>query len=168
MNLNRARIWGIILTVIGAVLAILFSLVLTNQAETGGSLLVGGVIGFIVVAPFIISGIYQFWRGTATEIELNTEMPAQRELMDRLRERPNSLTELSNHLQLDPEEVLSIIEQLHKLDLFHGYSTPEGQIIYVETETIRSLTRCAVCSTAIKGLPQQVVTCPKCQTVYYL
>jgi hypothetical protein len=168
MNLNRARIWGIILTVIGAILAILFSLTLTSQAETGGSLILGGVIGFVVVAPFIISGIYQFWRGTATDIELNAEMPAQRELMDRLRERPNSLAELAKHLQLAPEEVLSIIEQLHKLDLFHGYRTPEGQIIYVETDTIRALTRCAVCGTSIKGLPQQIVTCPKCKSDYYL
>jgi hypothetical protein len=168
MTLNRARVWGIILTIIGVVLAILFSLTLASQAETGGSLVLGGIIGFAVVAPFIIGGVYQFWRGTNTEIELNAEMPAQRELMDRLRERPNSLSELAKHLQLAPDEVLSIIEQLHKLDLFHGYRTPEGQIIYVDMETIRSLTRCAVCSTAIKGLPQQVVTCPKCGSEYYL
>jgi len=168
MTLNRARIWGIILTIIGAVLAILFSLTLTSQAETGGSLVLGGAIGFLVVAPFIIGGVYQFWRGSASEIELNAEMPAQRELMDRLRTRPNSLAELATHLQLDPEEVLSIIDQLHKLDLFHGYRTPEDQIIYVETDTIRALTRCAVCSTPIKGLPQQVVTCPKCKSDYYL
>ena len=168
MTLNRARIWGIILTIIGAVLAILFSLTLTSQAESGSSLLVGGVIGFLIVAPFIIGGVYQFWRGTSSEIELNAEMPAQRELMDRLRERPNSLQELANHLQLAPEEVMYIIAQLHNLDLFHGYRTPEDQIVYVETDTIRALTRCAVCGTAIQGLPQQLVTCPKCKSDYYL
>ena len=57
---------------------------------------------------------------------------------------------------------------LHKLDLFHGYRTPEGQVIYVETDTIRDLSRCAVCGTGIKALPQQIVTCPKCKSEYYL
>ena len=85
-----------------------------------------------------------------------------------MRERPNSLKELANHLELAPEEVISIIEQLHTLDLFHGYRTPEDQIIYVETDTIRDLTRCAVCGTAIKAIPQQVITCPKCKSEYYL
>src|SRR5688572_23705515 len=110
MTLNRARIWGIVLTTIGVILAIVASLTITSQVREGGSLLVGGVIGFVVVAPFILGGVYQFWRGSAAEIELSAEMPAQRELMDRLRARPNSLAELATTLNLDEEEVIYIIE----------------------------------------------------------
>jgi DNA-binding Lrp family transcriptional regulator len=95
-------------------------------------------------------------------------MPAQRELMDILRERPISLGELAERLDLAPEEVLSIIEQLHKLDLFHGYRTSESQIVHVETDTIRALTRCAVCGTGVIGQSGQVVVCPNCKSEYYL
>jgi hypothetical protein len=168
MTLNRARIWGIVLTTIGVILAIIASIAITNQARDGGSLLVSGAIGFVVVAPFILGGVYQFWRGSASEIEYNAEMPAQRELMDRLRARPNSLAELADTLQLAEEEVISIIEGLHKLDLFHGYRTPDGQIIYVETDTIRAITRCAKCGSGIIGQSGQVVTCATCHTEYYL
>lgn len=168
MTLNRLRVRGIVFTTIGVVLAIITSLLLTTQARSGGSLLLGGLVGFVVVAPFMFVGAYFFWRGSTAELELNEEMPVQRELMDILRTRPSSLAELAAKLKLPTEEVLRIIDQLHTLDLFHGYITPEKQIIYVEINTIRNLTRCAVCSTGLSSQPGQVVTCPGCKTDYYL
>jgi|GEM_PF-2773789 len=168
MTLNRARIWGIVLTTIGVILAIMVSFYLTTQVKTGASLLTGGLIGFVLVAPFVLSGVYQFWRGSADEIELNAEMPAQRELMDIVRAGPTSLAALATRLQLAPQEVRSIIEQLHALDLFHGYRTPEGQLIYVKAATMEAMTRCAVCGKALAVIPGQIVTCSQCQSDYYL
>jgi len=168
MTLNRARLWGIALTTIGVILAIMVSFYLTTQLKPGDSLLGGGLVGFILVAPFILSGVYQFWRGSTDEIELNAEMPAQRELMDMVRARPVSLAELATKLQLAPQEIRSIIEQLHELDLFHGYRTPEGQLIYVNADTMDAMTRCAVCGAALAAVPNQIVTCPKCKSDYYM
>lgn len=167
MTLNRARLWGIAFTVIGLVLALIVSLTLADQVETGGSLLTGGVIGFLVVAPFLAAGIYQFSRGSAAELEINDEMSAQRDLMDRLRARPHTLAELAVSLSLAEEEITDILKQLHRLDLFHGYVTAQGQVIYVAAETVREMRRCAVCGAAITSAAGAITPCLSCGTLYY-
>jgi hypothetical protein len=163
------RTSGIILTIIGFVIAILAGLIIATQANVWGAsgILAAGAIAFVVAGVPMLAGLYLYARSATAAQELNTEMLHQRPLMDMLKTHPSTtLAHLASQLHISEAEAQDIVAGLGRLQVFTGYLTPTGTVQQLEGAVLLALTHCQHCGTPLKI--QAVATpCITCGTEYY-
>jgi hypothetical protein len=170
MELTRPRIIAIVLTIIGFVIAGVAGVLLATQAETlgmGGTL--SGAFGaFVLAAPFLISGIYLYARHSReAQIEPESDMPQQRELMDFMLAHPDTtLAALAQSIGVTLEAARNMVQELAVLGIFTGYLTPTNELHLVNALVMEDVTHCQHCKAALDGNPP-VIICVKCGAEYY-
>lgn len=119
---NRRR--GMMFMGIGFVIAIVAGLLLALQAASesgGGTLVIGAIVAFAVVAPLVIYGIYLYVQDGDNAADAVSAVEKQRELMDVLRERGRvTIPEMAAALSLSEAEVRDLVNQLIDLGIFMG------------------------------------------------
>ncbi|HUN10141.1 MAG TPA: hypothetical protein PLQ56_26285 [Aggregatilineales bacterium] len=171
--MNSGRLIGIILLVIGFIVAVIAGLWLATQVnngqlETGGAL-IGALLAFIPVGLLVGTGIYLYARGGA-EAEQESEMELQRRLMDIVRSRGEvRVPDVAIELGLSVERIKNMVHQLVGLQVFSGYINWEKGTLYsAEASKLRDLQTCKNCGGDIKLTGKGVVACPFCGTEYFL
>lgn len=170
MELTRPRIIAILLTLIGFIIAGVAGVYLATQTQTlgiGGTLS-GAFIAFALAAPFLLGGIYLYARHSReAQIEPESDMPQQRQLMDFIRAHPNTtLLALAQSVGVTPESAREMVQELGALAIFTGYLTPTDELHQVEPLVMREVTRCQHCSAPLNGI-QPVMICVQCGAEYY-
>ncbi|MEQ8677844.1 MAG: hypothetical protein RLP44_11655 [Aggregatilineales bacterium] len=171
--MNRGRLSGIILMVIGFGVAALSGLWLAVQARgdnlSAGGALLGALIVFVPVALLLGFGIYLYTQG-GQEIEEESTMRMQRDLLDILKSRGQVRTEeMAIELGVPMNMVQDLVHQLVGLQVFSGYvNWKEGMLYSEDASKLRELDRCKHCGGEIELVGKGVVLCPFCGTEYFL
>ncbi len=163
------RTSGILLTVIGFIVAILAGLWIATQVNTLGAngVLAASGFAFLIAGIPLFMGLYLYARSATAAQELNTEMIHQRQLMDLLKNHPSTtLAHLSSQLNISEEQVHDILSSLGQLQIFTGYLTPTGTVQHLESAVLLALTRCQHCGTTLK-IQVTTTVCSACGTYYY-
>jgi hypothetical protein len=173
LAMNSGRLIGIILLVIGFIVAVIAGLWLATQVNSGqletGGALIGALLAFIPVGLLVGAGIYLYARG-GVEAEQESEMELQRRLMDIVRSRGEvRVPDVAIELGLSVERIKNMVHQLVGLQVFSGYINWEKGTLYsAEASKLRDLQTCKNCGGDIKLTGKGVVACPFCGTEYFL
>lgn len=173
MTMNSGRLIGIIATVIGFGIAALAGLFLAQQSGagdlTGGGVIVGAFLAFLIVAPLIGFGLFMFVRG-GQEAERETEMQKQRQLLDIVKSRGQiKIHDAAIEMQTDVDQVKSLVYDLVGLQIFSGYINWDKGVLYSEeASNLRDLHTCKNCGAPIELAGKGVIACEYCGTEYFL
>lgn len=146
---------------------------LAQQSTTAESLLPGALLAFALVAPFYGLGIYFYIRDVQAEdadSPSGVEMVDHLRLFDTVRQRGYmSLDELADAMQTDRQTIQQVLQEMVTLNIFSGYYDPQQERLYAADNTdLLTLTHCRICGEPLHPVPQQVTTCPTCQSDYFL
>jgi hypothetical protein len=171
--MGSGRLTGIILTVVGLIIAVigglwLASQVASGQLESGGAIVTAGVI-FIPVALLVGFGIYQYVQGGQQMAE-ESVMQKQRQLLDIVKSRGQvSVEDMAMELHVPRDNVQEMVHQLVGLQVFSGYvNWKEGILYSQEASSLRELDKCKNCGGEIVLAGKGVVVCKYCGTEYFL
>src|SRR5690242_4600273 len=119
MELTRPRIIAITLTVIGFIIAGVAGVILAAQAESMGfnGTLSGAFLAFVLAAPFLIRVIYLYARNSReAQIEPESDMPQQRELMEFMLAHPHTtLQRLAQAVGVGTPQLHRMLQELGTL-----------------------------------------------------
>src|SRR5688572_10253803 len=148
--MGSGRLTGIILTIVGLIIAALGGLWLAAQVASGnmtsdGAILTAGVI-FLPVALFVGFGIYQYVQGGHQAAE-ESVMQKQRQLLDILKSRGQvSVDNMAMELHVPRDQVQEMVHQLVGLQVFSGYvNWKDGVLFSQEASSLRELDKCKNC-----------------------
>lgn len=171
--MNTARIFGIILIVLGFGLAAVGGLYLATQAsggdlESGGAILGGGIL-FVFITALVGFGIFLFVRGGQEE-EQESVMQKQRQLLDIVKSRGQvGVNELALEMSTSVDDIKSMVHQLVGLQVFSGYiNWKDGTLYSAEAKKLTELKNCENCGAPIELAGKGVVACKFCGTEYFL
>ena len=171
--MNRGRLIGIILIVIGFRIAAIVGLWLAvsvsdEQISTDGAVL-GAGLAFIPVALFAGFGIFMYVKG-GQEAEQESTMRKQRQLLDILRSRGQvGVHDMALELNLSVDTVQDMVHQLVGLQVFSGYiNWDDGILFSSDAAKLRDLKQCEKCGAPIELVGKGVVACKACGTEYFL
>lgn len=171
--MNRGRLIGIVLMVIGFGVAAFSGLWLAVQARSdnlsAGGALLGALLAFVPVALLVGFGIYFYTQG-GQEAEEQSTMRQQRDLLDILKSRGQvRVEEMAIELGVPLSTVQDLVHQLVGLQVFSGYvNWKEGMLYSEDASKLRELDRCKHCGGEIELAGKGVVVCPFCGTEYFL
>ncbi|MBE2182670.1 MAG: hypothetical protein IAE89_04520 [Anaerolineae bacterium] len=168
----NSRLVGIVLIVIGLVLAVLAGIWLMTQVNAGmtiGAATLGAAIAFIPVALLEGFGLYLVVKGGAEQKQMG-EMQKQRQLLDIVKSRGQvDINNLALEMALPVAQIQNMIHQLVGLQVFSGYINWDGGILYSEDASkLRELDKCKNCGGEITLAGKGVVRCRFCGTEYFL
>lgn len=171
--MNRGRLTGVILIVVGFGIALLIGLFLAVQADSGeleaGGAILGAGLGFIVIAPLIGFGIYLYVKG-GQEAEEESAMEKQRQLLDIVKSRGQvTVEDMALEMRASVDQVQKMVHQLVGLQVFSGYVNWDDGILYSsEASQLRELDNCKKCGAPIELVGKGTVACRYCGTEYFL
>jgi RNA polymerase-binding transcription factor DksA len=164
---------GLILTVIGLMIASFASIILATQPATlinaPIQVILPAALAFVVVFAFMIGGAYLI----LTENRANENTPPEMEnslvLMDILkRSGETTINQLAKETKLDNNGIQLALEEMLALNLFQGYiQQQQGKLAFIESDLLKQANQCAVCGKPIHIQPIHT-TCVHCQTDYYI
>lgn len=170
--MNQGRLIGIVVTVIGFVVAVVAGLWIASQAASGLSssgALLGAGVAFVPVALLVGFGIYMYTRN-GSEPEVQSEMEQQRLLLDIIGARGQmSMDALASEMNVTDAVIRGHLDQLVSLQVFSGYINWEtGLVGAASAESLRVLDRCLVCSSPLSLKSTSGAQCSACKTDYFL
>lgn len=122
--MNRGRLAGIILIILGFVVAAIIGVLLASQVDSKSTGVVPLAIGtfLLVIAPLVGVGIYLYVRyGDDADDGQPSAVQKQRALMELLHERGQlQVNEAAVLLGIQQDEVRELVEQLIQLEVFTG------------------------------------------------
>ena len=171
--MDRGRLVGIILIVIGFGITIITGLWLAIQVnakalEPGGAV-VGAGLAFIPIALFVGFGIYMYVKG-GQEAERTSVMRQQRELLDIVRSRGQvKIQDVALEMGLNVDTIKKMVHELVGLQVFSGYiNWKDGTLYSAAASSLRELDHCKNCGGEIQLVGKGVVACRFCGTEYFL
>lgn len=171
--MDRGRLIGISLIVVGVGIAALAGVFLAIQVgddslSAGGAVL-GAFIVFIPVAIMVGFGLLMIAKA-GQEAEQETVMRNQRRLLDIVRSRGQvGVHEVALEMNVSVDSVKDMVHQLVGLQVFSGYVNWNDGVLYSsDAGQLRDLDRCKRCGGDIKLAGKGVVLCPYCGTEYFL
>jgi hypothetical protein len=170
--MNTGRLVGIILIVVGFVIAVIAGLWLALQVaneQLGSGAVVGAGIAFIPVALLVGFGIFMYVQGGKEAVE-ESEMRQQRNLLDIVKSRGQvSVSDLALEMNISVDKVKDLVHQLVGLQVFSGYiNWEEGTLYSSQAAQLRELDKCKNCGGEIELAGKGVVACRFCGTEYFL
>jgi len=172
LELNKGQTRGMIVIVVGFVIAIIAGISLSFLAVevlSTSQVLIAGVIVFVIVSPLFAYGVYTYARSTeADAYATNEEMEKPRQLLDILREKgQGEINELANQLETTPENIKSYIKDLSDLALISGIvDNTNGVIAVVNPMVIEAIETCKTCGDPLE-ITGNLTVCEHCGTEYY-
>lgn len=168
--MNQGRLLGIILLVIGFGIAVLAGLFLAaSDSLSAGAAVLGAGLAFVVVAPLMGFGLFFYTRGSQ-EVEQESTMQQQRQLLDILRSRGQMrVDDMALEMSIPVDAVHDLIYQLVGLQVFSGYvNWKEGMLYSADAAQLREMKQCQRCGGDIQLVGRGTVVCPYCGTEYFL
>lgn len=171
--MNSGRLLAISAIVAGFGLAVLVGLYLTvqvsNDSLSAGGAIIGAFLGFVIIAPVLIFGIYMYVQ-SGREIDAESEMEQQRQLLDIVKSRGQiEVHELAIEVGVTPDKIRTLIQQLVGLEIFSGYINWDKGVIYsTDASQLRDLQKCENCGAPITLAGKGVIACDYCGTEYFL
>lgn len=168
----NSRLVGIILIVVGLVLAVLAGIWLATQVSagmSGGAATLGAAIAFVPVALLEGFGLYLVAKGGAEQKQMG-EMQKQRQLLDIVKSRGQvDINNLALEMGLPVAQIQNMVHQLVGLQVFSGYVNWDSGILYSEDASkLRELDKCKNCGGEITLAGKGIVRCRFCGTEYFL
>lgn len=171
--MNTARIFGIVLIVLGFGIAAVGGLYLATQVsggelESGGAIIGGGML-FIFITALVGFGIFLFVKGGQEE-EQESVMQKQRQLLDIVKSRGQiDVNNLAIEMNASVSDVKSMVHQLVGLQVFSGYvNWDDGTLYSSEAKNLSELKNCENCGAPIELAGKGVIVCKFCGTEYFL
>ena len=171
--MNQTRLIGIILGVVGLMVALIAGLWLATQVSSdslsSGGAILGAAFAFIPVALLMGAGVYFYNRGGTEAVE-ESMMQKQRRILDIVKSRGKvGVPELAVEMQVSADSVKEMLHQLVGLQVFSGYiNWDEGMLYSEEASNLRDLDQCKNCGGEITLAGRGVVVCKFCGTEYLL
>jgi hypothetical protein len=169
--MNSNRLIGIILTVVGIIIAIVaVGWLFTNEGLTGPAKILGlGIALLILVAPLVGGGIYLTTMG-GKEAGQQVEASQQRKLLNIVQTRGSvPLSDVVLEMQLPQEKVKDMIYSLVGLGVFSGYVNWDKGVLYSsEASKLRDMKQCPNCGGEITLSGKGVAKCRFCGTEFFL
>ncbi|MDZ4767782.1 MAG: hypothetical protein SGJ24_01520 [Chloroflexota bacterium] len=171
--MNQTRLIGIILGVVGLMVALIAGLWLATQVSSdslsSGGAILGAAFAFIPVALLMGAGVYFYNRGGTEAVE-ESMMQKQRRILDIVKSRGKvGVPELAVEMQVSADSVKEMLHQLVGLQVFSGYiNWDEGMLYSEEASNLRDLDQCKNCGGEITLAGRGVVVCKFCGTEYFL
>jgi hypothetical protein len=171
--MDRGRVIGISLVVIGMGIAVIAGLFLAiqvdNESLSAGGAVLGAFFVFIPVALLVGFGLLMFIKA-GQEAQEEAVMRNQRRLLDIVRSRGQvGVHEVALEMNVSVDSVKEMIHQLVGLQVFSGYVNWNDGVLYSsDASQLRDLDRCKRCGGDIQLVGKGVVLCPYCGTEYFL
>ncbi len=172
--MDRGRLIGISLIVVGLGIAAIAGLFLAIQAGADDEFSVGGaVLGaffvFVPVAIMVVFGLLLIAKA-GQEAQEETVMRNQRRLLDIVSSRGQvGVHEVALEMNVSVDSVKEMVHQLVGLQVFSGYVNWNDGVLYSsDAGQLRDLDRCKRCGGDIELAGKGVVVCPYCGTEYFL
>lgn len=169
--MNTNRLIGIILVIVGLIVAVIAGAwLLTNDDLAASARILGlGLALVVLVAPLVGSGVYMLVAGQQ-EADRSAAAAQQRTLLNIVQSRGEvPLSDLAVEMQLPREQVKETIYTLVGLGVFSGYINWDSGVLYsAQASQLRELEQCRNCGGAIELVGKGVATCKFCGTEYFL
>jgi hypothetical protein len=169
---NSGKLAGILLIaagVVGAVIAAawLLSGIAGEQLTTSGAIL-GFALALIIVVPLIGAGIYLTVRGQSEAQELETVRKERRILEMVQAQGKVGIADVALELRATRDQVKAWIYDLVGKGLFSGYINWNEGILYSRQASQLKTNKCPNCGGQVELAGKGVVRCPFCGTEIFL
>ena len=169
--MNSNRLIGIILIVVGLVVAVVAAAWLfTNEALTGSARILGlGVALLVIVAPLVGGGVYLTTMG-GKEAGQQQDAAQQRKLLNIVQSRGEiKLDDVVVEMQLPRDRIKDMLYSLVGLGVFSGYINWDKGVLYSsEASKLRDLKQCPNCGGEITLSGKGIAHCRFCGTEFFL
>lgn len=169
MNMNRLA--GIMLIVLGVVVAIVAGAWLFgNEDLTGPARILGlGLVLLALVAPLVGFGVYLTVFG-GKQARQQQSAAEQRTLLNIVQSRGQvNIDEVAVEMQLPREQIRNMLYNLVGLEVFSGYINWDKGVLYSsQASQLRELQQCPNCGGEITLSGKGVARCRFCGTEFFL
>ncbi len=166
--IGGGRVVGRVLMAIGGLAFLLVLIYLGTQVATGETTITGAILGliitfFVITAPLVGVGIYLYRRGSE-EAAQYARAKLERDLLNMvLTQGKVSFSEAAITLNINREEVETLVRSLVGKNLFSGAVNWEDGILYSEeASTLMQTRRCPNCGGELEIAGKGVIKCPWC------
>jgi hypothetical protein len=171
--MNQGRLSGLILMIIGLVMAVITGLFLAVRMGEEGSTMLATILGAGLAAMIILPMVgfgYFLWVKGGQDAEQDSVMEKQRQLLDIVKSRGEvRVNELAVEMGVPVDRVKNMVHQLVGLQVFSGYiNWDDGILFSSDASQLREMQQCQKCGGNIKLVGKGVSQCPYCGTEYFL
>lgn len=169
---GNSKLVGIIMMVAGAVIAVLVFAwlgagIAQDELSTAGAIL-GVTLGFIIILPLILGGLYVFLRGRKEEAAL-ADIRKERRILEMVQTQGKvNISDVVLELESSRDEVKAWIYDLVGKGLFSGYINWKDGVLYSREASLLKTDKCPNCGGQIELAGKGVSECPFCGTEIYL
>jgi DNA-directed RNA polymerase subunit RPC12/RpoP len=170
---RSGRLIGIILIIVGILVclvlsAVVSSAVLGQETPSVGGLILGLAIAVLVAIPLVGAGIYLAIRGRAEEAEM-ADVGRQRKILDMIKTRGQvDISDLVFELKSNTDRVRDDVYKLVGMGLFTGYVNWDEGVLYSREASQLTGHKCPNCGGEQEFAGKGVITCKYCGTDVFL
>ena len=171
--IGSGKTLGIVLMIGAAVLLLAFGVwaivALGSSETTSGGASLGIVLALIVIAPVFGVGAYLFRKGGQGQKEF-AQVQKEKQILNAVLTRGQvTINELVAEMQLPPEEIKQMIQNLVGKQLFSGAVNWDKGILYsVESQKLTGNGKCPNCGGDLKFAGKGLIQCPFCGSQVFL
>ena len=164
---------GLILMIGSAALFLAFAAwastaLFSSETSSGGAVL-GLVLAVIVMAPIFGVGAYVFRKGGQEQKEF-AQVQKEKQILNAVLTRGQvTINELVAELQLPPEEIKAMVQDLVGKQLFSGAVNWDKGILYsVDSQKLTGNSKCPNCGGDLVFAGKGLIQCPFCGSQVFL
>ncbi len=170
--IGQGRVVGVILIVIGLIIALAITLWLLSGLAEGAlrhsGFTLGLVVALILAIPFLAAGGYLFVRGRAEARQL-AELKRERRVLDVVQAHGQvRVADIALEMGLTRDQVKGYIYDLVGKGLFVGYINWDEGVLYSKQASELPRDKCPNCGGELELAGKGVVRCPYCGTEIFL
>lgn len=160
-------IGGLLVACGGSTLAVV-SVSADSNGTTGGVVL-GVVLSLLIAAPLLGGGSVLFWRGRKELAELD-RIQKQKGILNMIKAQGQvDISEVVLELDIDIDEVKSLVYDLVGKSLFHGYiNWDDGTLYSKQVSTLQGSATCPNCGGEQEFVGKGIVQCRHCGAQVFL
>jgi len=169
---GNARVVGIILIVIGVIVAVVAGVWLlagiSDEQVTQSGAILGFAIALVIVLPLLAIGVYLTIRGGREAQEL-AEVRKQRRILEMVTTQGKApISDVALELGASRDQVKNYIYDLVGKGLFSGYIRWDEGVLYSREASQLKTNKCPNCGGQIELAGKGIVRCPFCGTEIFL
>ena len=141
---------------------------LSTETSSGGAVL-GLVLAAIVMAPIFGVGAYVFRQGSHEKKEF-AQVQKEKQILNAVLTRGQvTINELVAEIQLPPEEIKVMVQDLVGKQLFSGAVNWDKGILYsVDSQKLTGASKCPNCGGDLVFAGKGLIQCPYCSSQVFL